>query len=74
MTLEDAALGSRVRIENVALEREARDWLDAVGIHQGEELVVLRRAVFGGPLHVRTSSGGEFAIARELAARITVAE
>ena len=74
MTLEDAALGRRVRIEDVALEREAKDWLDAVGIHAGEELVVLRRAVLGGPLHVRTSAGGEFAIARELASKITVAE
>ena len=74
MTLEDAALGRRVRIEDVALEREAKEWLDAVGIHHGEELVVLRRAVLGGPLHVRTSSGGEFALARELAAKITVTE
>jgi ferrous iron transport protein A len=74
MTLEDAALGRRVRIDDVALDREAKDWLDAVGIHDGVELVVVRRAIFGGPLHVRTSAGGEFAIARELAAKITVTE
>jgi ferrous iron transport protein A len=74
MTLEDAALGRRVRIGDVALDREAKDWLDAVGIHDGVELVVVRRAIFGGPLHVRTTSGGEFAIARELAAKITVTE
>jgi ferrous iron transport protein A len=74
MTLADAAVGRRVRIEDVALEREAKDWLDAVGLHGGEEVVVLRRAVLGGPLHVRASSGGEFAVARELAEKITVTE
>jgi ferrous iron transport protein A len=74
MTLADAAIGRRVRIEDVSLEREAKDWLDAVGLHGGEEVVVLRRAAFGGPLHVRTSSGGEFAVARELASKIEVHE
>jgi ferrous iron transport protein A len=74
MTLADAVLGRRVRIEDVTLDREAKDWLAAVGLHDGEELVILRRAAFGGPLHVRTSSGGEFAIARELAEKIAVTE
>lgn len=72
MTLADAGVGRRLRIQEVDLEREAKDWLAAVGLHEGEELVVLRRAALGGPLHVRTSSGGEFAVARELATRITV--
>lgn len=72
MTLADAAVGRRVRIEEVSLEREAKEWLDAVGLHDGEEIVVLRHAAFGGPLHVRTSSGGEFAVARELASMIKV--
>ena len=74
MTLADAAIGRRVRIEDVTLEREAKDWLDAVGLHDGEEVVVLRHAALGGPLHVRTSSGGEFALARALAEKITVSE
>lgn len=72
MTLADAAVGRRVRIEEVSLEREAKEWLDAVGLHDGEEVVVLRHAAFGGPLHVRTSAGGEFAVARELASMIKV--
>jgi ferrous iron transport protein A len=62
----------RVTIERIELEGEAAAWLAAVGLHDGEELVVLRRAAFGGPLHVRTSSGGEFAVAREVAALIRV--
>lgn len=74
MTLADAAIGRRVRIESVALEREAKEWLGAVGLHEGEDVVVLRHAALGGPLHVRTSSGGEFAVALELARKITVNE
>lgn len=74
MTLADAAIGRRLRILELEVERDAKGWLDAVGLHQGEEIVVLRRAVLGGPLHVRTSAGGEFAVARELAAHIVVRE
>ena len=74
MTLADAATGRRLRIRRVDLESSAKGWLDAVGLHEGEALIVLRRALFGGPLHVRTSSGGEFAVARELAAHIEVAD
>lgn len=70
--LANATVGRRVRIARVDLDGEAASWLAAVGLHDGEELIVLRRAVFGGPLHVRTSSGGEFAVAREVALKITV--
>ncbi|MBX3190846.1 MAG: ferrous iron transport protein A [Labilithrix sp.] len=72
-TLADAALGQSVRIAALDLEGEAASWLGAVGLAEGEELVVLRRAILGGPLHVRTSSGGEFAVAREVALRIAIA-
>ncbi|MCL2723518.1 MAG: ferrous iron transport protein A [Polyangiaceae bacterium] len=70
-SLANAALGMQFRIASfVGLEADATAWLGAVGLHEGEELVVLRRAALGGPLHVRTASGGEFAIARELASSI----
>jgi len=72
MVLADAVIGRRLRIHEVDLERDAKGWLEAVGLSEGETLVVLRRALFGGPLHVRTSAGGEFAVARELATRIRV--
>lgn len=72
MLLADATVGRRVRIARVDLDGEAASWVGAVGLHEGEELVVLRRAALGGPLHVRTSSGGEFAVAREVALKITV--
>jgi ferrous iron transport protein A len=71
-TLASAAVGSRIRIVGARLDEDVAAWLTAVGLHEGEEVVVLRRAVLGGPLHVRTSSGGEFAVAKELAACIAV--
>jgi ferrous iron transport protein A len=71
-SLADAVNGRRVRIASVDLEGEAAAWLAAVGLHEGEEIVVLRRAALGGPLHVRTGGGGEFAVAREVAQRIGV--
>lgn len=70
--LADALVGKRVRIARVDLDGEAAAWIGAVGLHEGEELIVLRRAALGGPLHVRTTSGGEFAVAREVALHITV--
>jgi ferrous iron transport protein A len=70
--LADAATGERVQIARVDLDGEAAAWIGAVGLNEGEVLVVLRRAALGGPLHVRTSSGGEFAVAREVARLITV--
>ncbi len=70
--LVDARDGLCVRITAVELEGEAAAWIGAVGLHAGEELRVLRRAVLGGPLHVRTGGGGEFAVAREVAGKIVV--
>ena len=70
MTLSEAEIGRSVRIAKVDLDEDVAAWLGAVGLEAGEEIVVLRRAILGGPLHVRTGSGGEFAVARELAQRI----
>jgi len=72
MHLAEAVIGRRFEIASIDLEREDAAWLSAVGLHQGEVVIVLRRAALGGPLHVRTASGGEFAVDRELAKRITV--
>jgi ferrous iron transport protein A len=61
-----------VRIARLAIGAAEDAWLAAVGLAIGDEVIVLRRAPFGGPLHVRTRAGGEFAIDRALAARIEV--
>ncbi len=67
-----AALGTEVRVVELVLEEDLAAWLRAVGIGEGEKLVVLRRAAFGGPIHVRTASGGEFALNRSLARSILI--
>lgn len=71
-SLASMSTGSWARIVGARLDGDVAAWLAAVGLHEGEEVCVLRRAVLGGPLHVRTSAGGEFAVARELALRIDV--
>jgi ferrous iron transport protein A len=73
-SLASARIGQRVRIVSANLDADLAAWIHAVGISPGEEVEVLRRATLGGPLHVRTSSGGEFAVAREIAARLQVIE
>lgn len=64
------ALGATVR--TISLEPLELGWLRAIGLFEGQSVTVLRRALFGGPLQVRTGSGGEFALDRELASRIAV--
>jgi ferrous iron transport protein A len=64
--------GETGRVVELAMEVDLAAWLRAVGLGEGESLRVLRRAAFGGPIHVRTSAGGEFALNRALAERILV--
>lgn len=71
-SLAGSSVGASVRITSVRLDEATSAWLSAVGLSVGDELVVLRRAAFGGPLHVRTASGGEFAIGREVAGCLEV--
>jgi ferrous iron transport protein A len=73
VALSDARPGQRVRIVTIAQEADLAAWLRAVGMHEDAEVTVLRRAPFGGPMHLRTSDGGEFAIHRGLARCIHVA-
>jgi ferrous iron transport protein A len=68
--LAGIAPGETALVTALDLEPNLAAWLHAVGIGLGERITVLRRAAFGGPIHVRTSVGGEFAIARSLARAI----
>jgi ferrous iron transport protein A len=70
--LADAEIGRRLRIVGAELDEDVAAWLAAVGLANGEEVVVLRRAALGGPLHVRLGNGGEFALGREVAAALQV--
>jgi len=70
--LLSAPPGQAVRIVRIAQDDEHTAWLRAVGMHEDAEVTVLRRAPFGGPIHLRSSDGGEFAIHRDLARCIRV--
>lgn len=70
MTLDRIPLNQSMKVAKIRLADEEAAWVRAVGIFEGETIAVLRRALFGGPLHVRTGCGGEFALDRTLAAAI----
>lgn len=72
LPLSDVALGGAGRVAEIALEPREADWLRAVGLFEGSHVVVLRRAPFGGPLHLRTGSGAEFAVDRDLARAVAL--
>lgn len=72
IALSDARLGSPMIVEALGLDSLEAAWVEAVGLSRGSAVVVLRRAPFGGPLHVRTSDGAELAVARSLAQAIAV--
>ena len=71
-TLGALATGIGATVTAVRLAVEEADWLRAIGLFEGQTVHVMRRALFGGPLHVSTGSGGEFAVDRTLAAQIEV--
>jgi len=65
--------GSAGLVLAVELEDDLTRWLAAIGIACGDRVEVLRRAPFGGPIHLRTHAGGEFAVDRSLALQIHIA-
>jgi Fe2+ transport system protein FeoA len=72
LSLAQMAIGDEAIVCELALESELAAWLRAVGIGEGDTVSVLRAGAFGGPLHVRNSVGGEFALNRQLAKSILV--
>jgi ferrous iron transport protein A len=70
--LASVGVRQKVRVVDLSQDREVAAWLRAVGLREGAEITVLRRAPFGGPIHVRTSDGGEFALNRDLARSVAV--
>lgn len=71
-TLATLPIGARGEVSALRLTARDADWLRAVGLREGVEVVVLRRAPFGGPLHVRSGSAAELAIDRGLAGLIDI--
>jgi ferrous iron transport protein A len=72
MNLGNLPIARSARVVVLRLDEAEARFVRAVGIFEQEEIMVLRRAPFGGPLHLRTSSGGEFALDRTLAMSIEV--
>lgn len=72
-TLASLALDRPTRVTALALSQREAAWLRAVGLAEGVEVTVLRRAPLGGPLHLRTEEGAELAVDRALAAHVQVA-
>jgi ferrous iron transport protein A len=72
MSLLDLPLASSARVIALKLDEAQASRVRAVGVFEDEAIVVLRRGSFGGPIHVRTSSGGEFALDRSIAGAIEV--
>lgn len=72
MKLLHLPLASTARVVAIALDESEARRVRAVGVVEDEAVVVLRHAPFGGPIHVRMSSGGEFALDRSIAEAIEV--
>lgn len=62
--------GAQGELGKLELDPEEGAWLRALGLFEGQRVTVLRYAPFGGPVHVRTASGGDFALDRALAQRL----
>ncbi|MEZ4410882.1 MAG: FeoA family protein [Polyangiales bacterium] len=73
-TLSAVPVGGRAVVRALHVDEGLVRWLRAVGVFEGQGVTVLRRGAFGGPMHVRVDSGGEFAIDRALAAGLEVSE
>ena len=72
-TLADVVPGASAVVASLDLAPEERDEVEAVGLSPGSTVTVLRRAPFGGPLHVRVDTGAELALGAAIAARVMLA-
>lgn len=70
INLSDVPNGGAMRLEGMDVDADVFASLDAMGLAVGDVATVIRRAAFGGPLHVRTSCGAEFAVSRSVASSI----
>jgi Fe2+ transport system protein FeoA len=59
------------RIAQILNGHGALQYLHEIGMHSGDYVEVVRKAPFGGPIHIRCN-GQDFALGRELTAKILV--
>jgi ferrous iron transport protein A len=75
MTLSELELEQPAMVEQININRhsqELRKRLAAMGIIPDKQIQVLRKAWFGGPLHIRVGSTTEIAIRRQEAEMVRV--
>jgi ferrous iron transport protein A len=75
MTLLDLPVGQIALVNEVLLGSHGQGLatrLEAMGIFPDKPVQILRKAVFGGPLHVRVGSTTEVAMRRSEAALVTI--
>lgn len=69
-TLASMRPGEQGRVARIEVSPEVSRWLSALGIAPGTSLTLLRRGIWGGPLHLRSEVGAEFALDRSLASEV----
>jgi len=73
MTLVEAPHGTKVKVTRRESGRGFRSHLDGIGIHVGDELLVLQSAPFGGPVLVEVvRTGVRIALGHGMADRVEV--
>jgi Fe2+ transport system protein FeoA len=71
-TLATLGIGATALVQALRLPDREATCLRAVGLYEGVEVMPLRRAPLGGPVHVRLSTGAELALDRQLALGVDV--
>jgi Fe2+ transport system protein FeoA len=71
-SLASLPVGASAPVTSLALPDREAAWLRAVGLVEGITVTPLRKAPFGGPVHVRLSTGLELALDLELARAVLV--
>ncbi len=69
--LSNLASGTTGTVESIDLDARLSGRFAALGIHDGASVRLVRRALFGCPLHLRVG-GSEVAIRRTEARRISI--
>ena len=75
MNLSELKLGEIALVEYLRLKRHSQGLakrLAAIGIVPNKQIIVIRKAGFGGPLHIRVGSTTEVAIRHQEAQMVQV--